>query len=164
MFAAVLVLALAFAASRLLNKRIYETLPVAVFVMTLAVYVFALFLPLNAAVWICVGITVIAVVMPVLVKMRSGDGSEVSKSDVSKGKVLFDNPVIPALVLSCVMFCLLVSGHRVFYYDDLSYWGLYTKNIFSINKLPHLFENCSVDYKDYTPIMQVLQYIAMFGR
>ena len=51
-----------------------------------------------------------------------------------------------------------------FYYDDLSYWGLYTKNIFSINKLPHFFENCSVDYKDYTPIMQILQYLALFGR
>ncbi|MBO4266302.1 MAG: hypothetical protein J5910_03840 [Lachnospiraceae bacterium] len=52
----------------------------------------------------------------------------------------------------------------VFYYDDLSYWGLYTRNIFCINKLPHLFENCSVDYKDYTPIIQIFQYIAMFGR
>lgn len=56
-----------------------------------------------------------------------------------------------------------MSNRRVFFYDDLSYWALYTKNIFTINRLPHLFENCSVDYKDYTPIIQILQYIAMFG-
>ncbi len=149
MFAAFLVLALAFAASRLLNKRIFETLPVAVFVMTLAVYVFALLLSLRTSVFVCTGLAIVVLIVSLI---RRGGQRESSKI-----------PYV-ALVITCVAFCILVSGHSVFYYDDLSYWGLYTKNLFSINKLPHLFENCSVDYKDYTPIMQVLQYIAMFGR
>ena len=149
-----MVAALAFALSILLNKRIHETLPVAVFTATLGVYVLALVLQLNVAVWICLGLTGTLLAYSLI------------RGSCPKLRTLGNSALLPLIILLavCVMFCALVSGHRVFFYDDLSYWGLYTKNIFSINKLPHLFENCSVDYKDYTPIMQILQYMAMFGR
>ncbi|MBR4575044.1 MAG: hypothetical protein IKO16_09050 [Lachnospiraceae bacterium] len=68
------------------------------------------------------------------------------------------------LIFVCVVFCLLMSYRKIYFYDDLSYWAIYTKNIFAIDKLPTLFENCSVDYKDYTPVIQILQYLVMFGR
>ncbi len=151
MMAIVLVTALAFATALAFNRRITETLPVATFVAALSVYVFALFLPLNISTWICFGISVVVTAVIVVVKAHE---STVQGTGIS---------IFIFVVISLIM-CILVSGHRVFYYDDLSYWGLYTKNIFSINRLPQLFENCSIDYKDYTPIVQILQYIAMFGR
>ena len=149
-----MVAVLAFALAVFLNKKIHETLSVAVFTATLGVYVLALVLPLNLAVWICLGLTGALLLFSLLGRSRP------------KLRILVDSALLPLIILLavCVMFCALVAGHRVFFYDDLSYWGLYTKNIFSINKLPHLFENCSVDYKDYTPIMQILQYLAMFGQ
>lgn len=101
--------------------------------------------------------------------------SESNQKSLTRGnkrKRLFGNyiytrtasPQFFILVIVCTFFCILLSNRHVFFYDDLSYWALYTKNIFAIDHLPHLFENCSVDYKDYTPIIQILQYIALFGR
>lgn len=152
MIAILMIIAAAFALCLFFDRKLYETLPPAVYTVTLSVYLFALFLPLNAAVWITVGIIAVIVVTAAFKFKNSIAGCM--------------NSVVVCLSAAavCIIFCLLLGNRRVFYYDDLSYWALYTKNIFTINKLPHLFENCSVNYKDYTPIIQILQYLAMFGR
>lgn len=152
MFEIVLVFAVSFAACKIFERKIHETLPVAVFAVTLFVYAFSLILPLDLSAWIC-AITVSAFFAVTVLKTRkSGNVS-----------VKFKLPLL-ILVPVCAFFCILMSERYAFYYDDLSYWALYAKNIFAIDKLPHLFENCSVDYKDYTPIMQIFQYLAMFGK
>ena len=198
MVAIILLIAAAFALSVIFNRKIYETLAVAVFSVTLIVYAFALILPLTVAVYICMGL-VSATLLYSLWKFRGHFRKELPKSYSSQEfdghlqkdlpdsysssefdghlrKDLRESAVIAritdfrtllcfiTLICACTLFCILLAGRHVFYYDDLSYWALYTKNIFSIDALPHLYENCSVDYKDYTPIIQIMQYIAMFGR
>ena len=155
MAAAVLTLVTALAFSVIFRKRLIETAGAAVFAVTLAVYAFALFLPLSYAVIICAVLSVCALAAAVFLSRRR----DMVISLPIRGYIA---PVI--FIAVCAVLCALMSYRRVFYYDDLSYWGLYTKNIFSIGKLPHLYENCSVSYKDYTPIMQILQYLALFGR
>lgn len=152
MFAIIMVLILAIACSILFERKIYETLPVAVFAAALSVYILALLLPLNVAVWICMAVFLTAAVIVCIMFRKRVPPLATGLAPVA------------CLLCVCALFSLLLAGHRVYFYDDLSYWGIYTKNIFTINRLPHLFENCSVDYKDYTPIMQILQYLAMFGR
>ena len=147
-----MIIAAAFALSIIFDKKLYETIPLSVFVITLFVYLLALFLPLNIAVWTTCGI-IAATFIIVSAKHKI--------SIAGFGNDLYSCCITAAV---CIFFCLIMGNRRVFFYDDLSYWALYTKNIFSINKLPHLFENCSVNYKDYPPIMQILQYLAMFGR
>lgn len=123
--------------------------------VTLGVYVCALIMPLSTAVYICAGVAAAFLTVGIFRAKKK-----------SPGQMISIKPSIQLIIMVIVgaVFCLLLSDHRVIFYDDLSYWGLYTKNIFSIGKLPYLYENCSVDYKDYTPIMQILQFIAMFGR
>ncbi len=154
MTAILLVLIAAIAACIIFDKTLAETVPVAVFAVTLIVYAFSLVLPLNVAVWICFGI-VIAVCLGVFAKRRG-------KPAGIKCLVVRPELIIPVII--CAILCVLMYSRHVFFFDDLSYWALYTKNIFSIDKLPRLYENCSVNYKDYTPIIQIVQYIAMFGR
>lgn len=158
MFAVLLIFIAALAMAVIFNRKLHETLPPAVFFAVLTVYVLALLMPLNIATWICLAVVTLLLVVPLA--LRAGrDNMRLQQ----KTWVCSKSPVMILLLIS-VLFCVLLSNRMVFYYDDLSYWGLYTKNIFCINKLPHLFENCSVDYKDYTPIIQIFQYIAMFGR
>ncbi len=156
--AILLIIATATVAAVLFDKRIHETLPVSTFIVTLGVYALALILPINAAVWICAVLVTVAVITAVvlcLINNVSGRIGSCMKDDVSP---------LAILMISCLTFCILMSHHHAFFYDDLSYWALYTKNIFEIGKLPHLYENCSVYYKDYTPIIQIVQYLAMFGQ
>ncbi|MBR6159662.1 MAG: hypothetical protein IKQ40_05110 [Lachnospiraceae bacterium] len=160
MVAIALVAAAALAVSLIFNRKLYETLPVGAFIATLTVYVLALVLPLTAAVYICACI-VAAALLFFMLRLRK-DEKKAPGSFWGGHLQTLRYFFVPVIV--CAVFCALFANRRVFFYDDLSYWALYTKNIFAIDKLPHLFENCSVDYKDYTPVIQILQYIAMFGR
>ena len=203
MFAVLLILMAAFAMAVLFDRKLHETLAPAVFFTTLVVYVFALVLPLDVAVWICAGTLVLFVIVRTANRIRKRRFRSMSRllailtrrhrrslccelrSDAALAVTIEDRdissssndalqvfcckritalPLLSIFFVVCLTFCVMFSNRMVFYYDDLSYWGLYTKNIFCIDKLPHLFENCSVDYKDYTPIIQIFQYIAMFGR
>ena len=166
MIAILMIVAAAVALCMIFNRKLYETLPPAVFIVTLAVYLFALVLPLNVSVWIVAGLLLLVLTAWGLVLFKTG------RLHALKSKGLTDRLrestgtifIILLLVVVCTFFCILMSDRRVFYYDDLSYWAIYTKNIFTIDKLPYLYENCSVDYKDYTPIIQILQYMVMFGQ
>ncbi len=157
MVAIVMVVVLAVSLGMIFEKRIYETLPVAVFATALGVYCFALLLPLSIAVLIVGGLVIIALGLGVF-RWKSKGGRLEKPVGLSEW--------MPYIILAfvCALLCNHLSGRRVFFYDDLSYWAIYTKNIFAIDKLPYLYENCSISYKDYTPIMQILQYIALFGR
>ena len=150
-----LVIVAAVALCMIFEKKIHEVMPPAVFFVTLAVYVLALILPLTVAVWICTGITVVALAAAIAVGKK--------RTEFAGFRRMLITQQAGILVIVCVIFCTLMLSHRAFFYDDLSYWGIYTKSIFYIDKLPHLFENCSVSYKDYPPIIQILQYISMFG-
>jgi hypothetical protein len=141
------------------NRKLYETLPPAVFIVTLAVYLFALVLPLNVSVWIVAGLLLLVLTAWGLVLLKTG-----RLHTHTYGGQLSAVIVLAIFGAICLLFFVLFGNRRVFYYDDLSYWAIYTKNIFTIDKLPYLYENCSVDYKDYTPIIQILQYMVMFGQ
>ena len=159
MIAILMIFAASVALCMIFGKKLYETLPPSVFSVTLGVYLVALILPLRIAVYMCMGAIALLLVLAVLYRRKAGQNSPIPV-DIDRSST------VPLCILAVVsiVFCALFCNRRVFFYDDLSYWALYTKNIFSIGKLPHLFENCSVNYKDYTPIIQILQYLAMFGR
>ncbi|MCR5688223.1 MAG: hypothetical protein K6G58_09410 [Lachnospiraceae bacterium] len=159
MIAAVLILINAIAFSMAFRKKIYDTVPAAVFSTVLAVYILALIMPLAPAVIICAAASCAFFIFSFM-KLRVRNAPE---AEVPSGGLRCHLPLI-MLAGVCALFCALMYNRRVFYYDDLSYWGLYTKNIFSIGRLPYLYENCSVDYKDYTPIIQILQYLVQFAR
>lgn len=167
MFAILLILLAAFALAVFFDKKLHETLPAALIAVTLAVYVFALLLPLSAAVWICAGIVAVTLVISIISRRKIDAKITISRIADDHGIISISKVLSPQLLIlfaACTLFCILFANRRVFFYDDLSYWGIYTKNIFTIDRLPHLYENCSVHYKDYTPIIQILQYIALFGR
>ncbi|MBR5361306.1 MAG: hypothetical protein IK123_10490, partial [Lachnospiraceae bacterium] len=156
MFLLLLVLVSAVAGCVIFEKKIHEIIPTAVLIVTLAVYVFALVLPLTVAVWISTGLVAVALFAAIIIRRKKRDSEGLLRMIITQQMGI--------LLIVCVIFCILMVSHRTFFYDDLSYWGIYTKSIFYIDKLPHLFENCSVNYKDYPPIIQILQYISMFGR
>ncbi len=160
MIAILMIISASIAISAIFGRKIYESLPPALFITTLTVYVLALFLPLNAAVYITLVLILICAAWSIYICVRRDFPVRGLPRPKSKRRLV--PYIVPAVI--CIIFCVLLGNRRVFYYDDLSYWALYTKNIFAIDRLPHLFENCSVDYKDYTPIIQILQYIALFGR
>ena len=76
-----------------------------------------------------------------------------------KQYVLTPQLLIYAITVTAV--ALLLSGHRVMHWDDLSYWGTYVKTLLALDKIPSGLENCTIDYKDYTPIQQILQYVIL---
>ncbi len=159
MIAILMIVAAAVALCTIFNRKLYETLPPAVFIVTLAVYLFALALPLNVSVWIVAGLLLLVLTAWGLVLLKTGR-LHTYKYDGKMSAVI----VLAIFGAICLLFFVLFGNRRVFYYDDLSYWAIYTKNIFTIDRLPYLYENCSVDYKDYTPIIQILQYMVMFGQ
>lgn len=159
MIAILMIVAAAVALCMIFNRKLYETLPPAVFIVTLAVYLFALVLPLNVSVWIVSGLLLLVLTAWGLVLFKTGRLHTHTYGGQLPGFI-----VLAIFGAICLVFFVLFGNRRVFYYDDLSYWAIYTKNIFTIDKLPYLYENCSVDYKDYTPIIQILQYMVMFGQ
>ncbi len=159
MIAILMIVAGAVALCMIFNRKLHETLPPAVFIVTLAVYLFALVLPLNVSVWIVAGLLLLVLTAWGLVLLKTGRLHTYTYGGQLPGFI-----VLAIFGAICLVFFVLFGNRRVFYYDDLSYWAIYTKNIFTIDRLPHLYENCSVDYKDYTPIIQILQYMVMFGQ
>lgn len=159
MIAILMIVAAAVALCMIFNRKLYETLPPAVFIVTLAVYLFALVLPLNVSVWIVAGLLLLVLTAWGLVLFKTGRLHTYTYGGQLPGFI-----VLAIFGAICLLFFVLFGNRRVFYYDDLSYWAIYTKNIFTIDRLPYLYENCSVDYKDYTPIIQILQYMVMFGQ
>lgn len=159
MIAILMIVAASVALCTIFNRKLYETLPPAVFIVTLAVYLFALVLPLNVSVWIVAGLLLLVLTAWGLVLLKTGRLHTHTYGGQLPGFI-----VLAIFGAVCLLFFVLFGNRRVFYYDDLSYWAIYTKNIFTIDKLPYLYENCSVDYKDYTPIIQILQYMVMFGQ
>ena len=159
MIAILMIVAAAVALCMIFNRKLYETLPPAVFIVTLAVYLFALVLPLNVSVWIVAGLLLLVLTAWGLVLFKTGRLHTHTYGGQLPGFI-----VLAIFGAICLLFFVLFGNRRVFYYDDLSYWAIYTKNIFTIDRLPYLYENCSVDYKDYTPIIQILQYMVMFGQ
>ena len=151
-----MLLPLTLAGCLIFNRRVHEMLPVAVFVSACGSYLFALFASLYVA---FVAMCVISILTFIVAFIKTARGTGETKRTVP-----LVSPALLVLIAVCVLFCALMSYRKVYFYDDLSYWAIYTKNIFTIDKLPALFENCSVDYKDYTPIIQILQYLVMFGR
>ncbi len=138
-------------------------LPVAVFVSALGTYLLALFSSLTVAFTVMCALSVAVSLVILVYSFKMRHGFETWGRFLSLSIFETKEPSL-CLILVCIAFCLLVSWRKVYFYDDLSYWAIYTKNIFAIDHLPTLFENCSVDYKDYTPIIQILQYLVMFGR
>ena len=65
MFAVLLILMAAFVMAVLFERKLHETLAPAVFFTTLVVYVFALVLPLDVAVWICAGVFVFVILLEI---------------------------------------------------------------------------------------------------
>lgn len=159
MIAILMIVAAAVALCTIFNRKLYETLPPSVFIVTLAVYLFALVLPLNVSVGIVAGLLLLVLTAWGLVLFKTGRLHTHTYGGQLPGFI-----VLAIFGAICLLFFVLFGNRRVFYYDDLSYWAIYTKNIFTIDRLPYLYENCSVDYKDYTPIIQILQYMVMFGQ
>ena len=138
-------------------------LPVAVFVSALGTYLLALFSSLTVAFTVMCALSVAVSLVILVYSFQKRRGFETGGRFFCLRNNETKEPSL-CLILVCIAFCLLMSWRKVYFYDDLSYWAIYTKNIVAIDHLPTLFENCSVDYKDYTPIIQILQYLVMFGR
>ena len=71
-------------------------------------------------------------------------------------------PSLIICILTCAFFSAIFSTHKLMHWDDLSYWGIYLKDIFCLDRLPIGVENCTISYKDYPPIQQIMQYFFMF--
>lgn len=71
-------------------------------------------------------------------------------------------PAFIICIVTCLVFGVIFSSHRLMHWDDLSYWGIYLKDIFCLDRLPLGVENCTISYKDYPPIQQIMEYFFMF--
>ena len=72
MIAILMIVAGAVALCMIFNRKLHETLPPAVFIVTLAVYLFALVLPLNVSVWIVAGLLLLVLTAWGLVLLKTG--------------------------------------------------------------------------------------------
>lgn len=140
----------------------------------LITYGFGLVMPLNYAVIatvVAMGVVAAAVgVYAWAVNVRRGASGIAPDScgDSLRGiiaeriKYVLNTQCIIVLIACVVGFCAF-SGHKVIHWDDLNVWGIYPKTLFVLNKLPLGIENCSVTYKDYLPIQQIMQYFFIYG-
>lgn len=142
------------------KKKSHEMLPVVLMTAVLFIYsvgvVLSYFRVNNALLVSAVSGLLIAVLLSV-----SGI-IYIHKRQLFETELIF-TPQIIVCVITCLVFTLLFSTHKVMHWDDLSYWGIYAKDLFFLNRIPFGVENCTIQYKDYTPIVQILQYFFMFN-
>ena len=143
------------------RKKMEDVLPS--FIMASAILVYSLGIlkfRLDIASYAVIGVYLILAIVFLAILLKNRNAQNVSL------KTLFCENVISApiiiLFVTCIVFWLLFSTHRIFNWDDLSYWGIYLKDIFTLGKLPLGVENCTISYKDYNPIMQIFEYFFMF--
>lgn len=141
-----------------LKKNIEKIIPVLLMGCSLLVYLFALITSslISAVniVWIIIALLIIAFLTA---KAKSGSFA-VSETGLRLKEYVLTIPFI-VYIITIIAVCFLYTGHLVFDWDDLSYWGIYAKTLLSIDRIPTAISNCTVDYKDYLPIQQIMQYI-----
>lgn len=174
----VFLLLFAVLAAVILRISIEKVLPVIIMGSTLIVYVFALILrvvgindgagslPLAVNLMLIAIGSILAGCFAVLNLRRNPAGDSSEKSHAAglftnnlRQYVLTPQLLIYAVVVATVL--ILLGGHKVMHWDDLSYWGTYVRTLLCIDKIPSGLENCTIDYKDYTPIQQILQYVIL---
>ena len=133
------------------RKKIHCILPVFVMASALILYIFSLVIPdltMAARLTLCVLIVFSGVLF--FIKRKNLSGAEV--------KQLLLTPQFFIFLSVALIFAMLYSGRKIFDWDDFSYWGIYAKDLLLLDKLPAGVENCTISYKDYPPIVQLLQY------
>ncbi len=150
----IIIVAVLFSAA--LKEKIHTVFPDIVMAAMLVMYCFSLFIrDLKLCVIISLAVLLFSSVVFCLIK-----------KDISV-KHLKESVFTPQFViffLTCAFFVFLFSNKKVFHWDDLSYWGIFAKDLLYLNKLPLGVENCTIDYKDYTPIMQLAQFFFLCFR
>lgn len=146
-----------------IKKRIDEVLPVIFMASMLLTYLFGIAGKLKISV---VGVLIIGGLFVLFLFFRQRMIKQSFSVETFKAnfKQYVFTPQILICLVVCTIFCLIFSTHRVFFWDDLSYWAIYTKNLFFLNELPLGVENCSISYKDYTPLMQITEYFFLYGK
>ncbi len=142
----------------ILQRRIEKILPDFVLLVGLGVYLCGIAGHLSLSIPIFYGSVFIIAI--------SGCCYLRKQKDVRILQMIPELILTPQAAILCVtiaVFSFLYIGHAVIQWDDLSYWGIYAKNLFYLGHLPNGLENCSVSYKDYTPIQQVFQWFFMAG-
>lgn len=145
-----------------LKQKIHNLLPVVVMGFTLLVYFIAL---LFGSLMVATDVAQIAclVIMTAVCIIRLKSVNSKSNDNLWKlcREYIFTAPFFIFIFL-VVLICVSYSNHYVYDWDDLSYWGIYAKTLLSTDKIPPAIENCTVNYKDYTPIQQIMQYLFMY--
>lgn len=152
-----------------LHIRSEKILPVAAICVAVCTYSFGIVSNLNIGFYASVIALVIVTVGSFLLKKSIMNKSISEGTAEIKGTFkseLLEYSITPQFI---IYLCVLIgiayfySGHVVNDWDDLNAWGIYSKNIFLINDLPNGMQNCSIRYKDYQPIQQIMQYFFMKG-
>lgn len=130
------------------KKKIHTLLPVTIMAAMLVMYIFALF---AGNLRICTLAALFLLIVSAVVSFYK------KRKDTDTIRELLLTPQILVLFITCLVFFFLFSNRKVFNWDDLSYWGIYAKDLFYLNRLPLGTENCTISYKDYTPILQLAQ-------
>lgn len=149
--------------SYLIKKRIDMLFPIVLMTGMLLAYLFGIAGRLEVS----VPGTLVVGILFILCLFAKQVHSKVSLVDENFGKKCSQYIFTPQILICfvvCIIFCLLLSTHRVFNWDDLSYWGIYAKDLFFLNHLPSGVENCTIAYKDYTPLMQITEYFFLYGK
>lgn len=150
-----------FVASICINKKAHELLPITFISTILMVYFLGIILSylrisnaLRISAVMALSILIVLSLIGIISLFRKG----------SFDKQLIITPQILVCFVTCIAFFIVFSTHKVMHWDDLSYWAIYTKDLFFLNRIPFGVENCTVQYKDYTPIIQIMQYFFMFNK
>ena len=138
-----------------LQKKIEETIPIAVILITLVVYIAGLFDNLSIGVRIIEFISIIATIYNTIYIVKKIKNNQI-KQEIEK-------ILTPGLFIYVVFFIIfiIINNKRIFEEDDeFSHWGLIIKNMFMYNGYGTI-ENSKVKFNEYPPFTASFQYILL---
>ncbi len=150
-----IIFSLSMSVRNLLDKRIEETIPIAVIFMILVIYIAGLLDQLNLGVLMVEILSVISIVyngIYLLGKIKKKECKQELEKIFTPGLFIY---------MALFMVFIIMNSHRILAdYDEFNHWGLMVKNMFTYNGYGTV-ENSHVSFNEYPPFTACFQYMLL---
>lgn len=147
LFGVGVILCLGLAPARWFHKQWEETLPLAVYVLILVLYVCGLAGSLRVGVWLVLGLAALSLVL--FLKESAGRWNSCCKQLLTPGILVF--------LLAVGAILLLLRGRLLTQWDEFSHWGLVVRNMMEFDRFGNL-PQATTYFKGYPPAAALLEY------
>lgn len=141
--------------SEIFNKKIDMTIPIAVLVMVIVVYIFGIFEKLSygvLAVKFILIVSTIFVIYRIIVRIKNKTIKKFLSNIVTPGLVIY--------ILFIIINILLNKNRLLEFYDNFNHWALIVRNMYLFDGYGTV-ENSIVMFNEYPPFTATFQYIAL---